>query len=154
MTLTICFISFFMFLLQFHPPGSPPTHTHIPPRLFVHLQREWRGRGIVGRLPLFCGELLCHSPLMNLSWLSNAVFQSYIYMLCDIWPASILLNKVWLRLSKNKQKKSLVLDIFIIGVISHKSSQESYLWMVKEKMDLRVGTGTCPASCCRANAAK
>lgn len=40
----------------------------------------------------------------NLSYRSNAVFQSYIYMLCGIWPASILLNKV-LRLSTKKEKK-------------------------------------------------
>lgn len=38
--------------------------------------------------------------LMNYWSYLNAVSQSYIYMLYYIWPASILLNKMWLRLSE------------------------------------------------------
>lgn len=52
---------------------------------------------------LFCGFITVPQSTDSLSYLSNAVFQSYIYMLCSIWPASILLNKV-LRLSKKNNK--------------------------------------------------
>lgn len=64
---------------------------------------------------LFCGLLVCHSPLIICHIFQNAVFQSYIYMLCGIWPASILLNKV-LRLSEKNKTKQIHLFDLTVGI--------------------------------------
>lgn len=63
---------------------------------------------------LFCGFITVPQSTDSLSYLSNAVFQSYIYMLCSIWPASILLNKV-LRLSKKKTKNKFTYLIWLLA---------------------------------------
>lgn len=83
------------------PTPPPPCPVSKPHGVVGVGEREW------GNFLSLLWIITVPQSTDNLSYLSNAVFQSYIYMLCGIWPASILLNKV-LRLSKKTKTNSLI----------------------------------------------